>query len=106
LKKEQLENERRAVTGSFEVDFDGLTNYELFSEGTTAAIVATFEGDTEIEAGFLPHVKVTLAEVRFDGETPTVSSDEILSHAMPFTVLDNDSDEPIVVEYQSADTAA
>jgi hypothetical protein len=106
LKKEQLEAERRLLSGSFEVDFEGMDNYELFSQGTMAEVTALFEAETEIESGFLPHVLVTLPEVRFDGTTPNVSSDEILTHEMPFTVLDNGSDEPITIEYQSEDTAA
>lgn len=106
LKKEQLENGRRSYGGSFEMDFESMTAYNRFRDGTEASLVALFEGDTEIESGYVPHVKVTLPSVRFDGETPNVGGDEIVNQPLPFVVTDNGTDEPITIEYQSADTAA
>ena len=105
-KKEQLESGRREFTGSVEVYFEDLTQYNRFTSGTPFAFEATFAGIADgIESGFANHLKVTLPAVRADGETPKVSGPEELTQTIPMKVLDNDTDEPITIEYQTADTA-
>lgn len=102
LKREQLEAGERAISGSLEVEFDGFTIYDLFRVGEPVPLVATFMGST-IEGGLANMVRVTLPAVQVDGETPDVADDGILDQSVPFTVLDNGTDEPVKVEYQTAD---
>ena len=67
---EQRQNERREIMLTAEADFQGLTEYNRFVSGATAAAVLTFTSGTDV-------LTVTL-NVRFDGETPTVAGvDEI-----------------------------
>jgi hypothetical protein len=96
LKKEPLESEKREYTGELLAEFDGLTAYNRFVNGTTAALTATFEGDT-IEDAFKFAVEVNLAVVRFDGETPSVEGAEVLEQPLAYKVLDNGTDSPVEV---------
>lgn len=105
-KKQQLESGKRDFNASVEVDFEDLTQYNRFTSGTPFAFEATFAGEADgIESGFANHVKVTLPAVRADGETPKVSGPDELTQTIPMKVLDNDTDEPVEIEYQSEDTA-
>lgn len=106
LKREQYQAGYTELTGSLEMDFEDLTEYNRFKDGTEAEIVATFEGTTVLDTGYVPHVKVTLPACRFDGDTPTVGGMEILTQSLPFKVLNDGSNEPITIEYQTADTTA
>lgn len=106
LKKEQYPVGVPEITGTLEMDFEDLTEYQRFVDGTEAALVATFQAPTLLETGYYPHLEITLPVVRFDGDTPTVGGPEILTQSLPFKVLDNGTDEPISIEYQSADATA
>lgn len=72
------ENAARVYSGSMVADFKDLTAYNRFVNGTEAALVTT------ITAGASASLTIT-SNVRFDGETPNVASDEILKNPLPFT---------------------
>lgn len=84
--KRPLENTWRAYTGSVEAYFDDLTAYTRFVDGTEASLVLDFEGSV-IEATD-PYKLTITANVRFDGETPTVGGPEELMQPLPFKVTD------------------
>jgi len=100
LRSQPLENALREVTGTFEVEFNGLTNYNRFIAGTEAAIVLLFQGLT-ISGIYKFETKITM-NVRFDGETPKVGGPEIVPQNLPFKVV-NDGTTSIKVEYQTTD---
>jgi hypothetical protein len=101
LRKNPLEAAMREYTGTFEAEFESLTAYNRFVNGTEAEIVLLFQGAT-ISTTYKYETKVT-ANVRFDGETPNVSGPEIVAQTMPFKVVDNGTTS-IKVEYQTTDT--
>lgn len=103
LKKEPLQSSFTELTGSMEMEFEDLTAYERFVNGTEAEVVATFSG-TEIETSYNYQVTVTLPAVRFDGGSPQVGGPEILTQPLSFKVLDDLTNEPITVQYQTTDT--
>lgn len=83
--KEPLEGGYRQVTGSFESDFESLTAYNRFVNGTTAAMVLTFTSGANT-------LTITM-NVRFDGETPTIDSpDDLVALNMGFKALSPTSD--------------
>lgn len=104
LKKEQVPAEMLDITGSLSAEFENLTAYNRFVNGTIASVVAKWEGPT-IETTFKYHVEVTLPAVRFDGETPTVGGADIIPQSLPFRVLSDGSNPPITVVYRTDDTS-
>jgi len=87
-KKESLEGtDKREYSGTIDMEsYLGTTAYQLFTAGTEAAIVAKFTG-ANIETTLNHSVQISLARVRFDGETPNVGGPDMLENALPFKVL-------------------
>lgn len=104
LKKVPLRNGMFSATGNIECDFDGMTHYNAFVAGDVAELVVRFETLEDIETGVKGALEFTCSAIQFDGETPTVGGPELLTQPLPFTVLDNGTDEPISVAYTTLDT--
>lgn len=83
--KEPLENGRREFTGSLTADFESLTQYNRFVNGTEAALVLTFEQSANRS------LEITM-NVRFDGETPAVGGMELIEQTLPFKCTSATSD--------------
>ena len=86
LPREAIENGARSYSGSLVGDFEDLTEYGLYTAGTEAALVLTFDRAADDRS------LVITMNVRLDGETPTVSGPELLEHSMPFTCTSGTSD--------------
>jgi len=83
--KEPLEGGYRQVTGSFEADFDSLTAYNRYVNGTQASMVLAFSSGTT-------SLTITM-NVRFDGETPTIDSpDDLVTLNMGYKAISSTSD--------------
>ena len=96
--KEPLEIGLRTYDGTVVTDFDDLTHYNLFVEGTPVALVATFENGAGDKLTF------TL-NVQFTGETPEVSGFDLLEQSLPFRVISGVSDaDGITVELENDET--
>lgn len=100
LRKAPLENALREYSGTFEAEFEDLTAYNRYVNGTEAEVELLFQGAT-IATTYKYEVKVTM-NVRFDGETPNVGGAEIVPLNMPYKVVD-DGTTSIKVEYQTTD---
>lgn len=75
---------RRDYTGTITTDFDALTHYNLFVNGTEAALVLTFSNGTQSLQGTM--------NVQFTGETPELSGFELLAQPLPFRCISSTSD--------------
>lgn len=82
--KEPIESGKRVVSGTFTADFENLTQYNRFVNGTETAMVLDFTSGT---SSFI----VTM-NVRFDGETPNVSGPELLELPVSFMAVSDTSD--------------
>jgi hypothetical protein len=82
---EPLENGLREIGGTVDADFENLTAYNRFVNGTEASLVLAFN------AGASAQLTATL-NVRFDGETPNVGGPELLPLALPFKAVSSTSD--------------
>ncbi len=82
--KQPLEIGLRGYTGTITTDFDDLTHYNLFVNGTESAVVATFTNGTEI-------IEITM-NVQFTGETPELSGFELLGQTLPYRCISSVSD--------------
>jgi hypothetical protein len=101
LRKQPLEAALREYTGQLEAEFESLTAYNRFVNGTEAELVLLFQGAT-ISTTYKYETKITM-NVRFDGETPSVGGPEIVPQNLPYKVVDN-STTSIKIEYQTTDT--
>lgn len=82
--KEQLQNGLAEFTGTIVTDFESLTAYNRFVNGTEAAMVLSFTNGAD-------SLTITM-NVRFDGETPEVGGVEMLNQSLPFKCLSSTSD--------------
>jgi hypothetical protein len=94
------------ITGTMTVEFDSLTNYNRFVNGTIASVGAKWTASTAIEGSTFPSVEVELPYVRFDGATPEVGGPDVLSYDLEFKALYDGSDEPITIDVVTTDTAS
>ena len=102
LRKNPLEAAMREYTGELEAEFNDLTAYNRFVNGTEAALVLLFEGAT-ISTTYKFATQIT-ANVRFDGETPEVGGAEIIGQTLPFKCLGNTSASALTILYRTTDT--
>lgn len=77
---EPIEAERREYTGSLQLEFTDLTQYDRFVNGTTAAVVVTFATSTTTSL-------VLTYNCRFDGETPKVGGRGIIDQPLPIKAI-------------------
>ena len=75
--KKALVNGLAAISGTFVADFESLTNYNRYVNGTEATLTLAFN------AGADGQLTIT-SNVRFDGETPNVAGMELLELSQPF----------------------
>ncbi|MGH3834191.1 MAG: phage tail tube protein [Pseudonocardiaceae bacterium] len=102
LREVPLEAEFREYTGELETEFQDLTAYNRFVNGTEAALVLTFTGAAI--SGAFNFATVITANVRFDGETPTVGGAEIIEQPLAYKCLGNTSASALTVLYRTTDT--
>ena len=102
--KEPIMNDLVKISGEVTAEFESLTAYNRFVNGTLAALDVTWTGGV-IEGAFSYYLKVTLNNVRFEGETPSVDGPDVLMQKLPFMAVYDGSNGPISIEYQTTDTA-
>lgn len=87
----------REYTGSLELEFADLTQYDRFAAGTEGALSLAFTSGTSSVA--------IAANIRYDGETPTVGDRSILSQNLPFKCVASGADSTaITVTLVNADS--
>lgn len=88
LRKQPLENGWRAATGSLVADFESLVAYNRFVNGTEASLSLKFTGaDISGSTPLTPFSFEIVANVRFDGETPSVGGPELLEQPLQFKAV-------------------
>lgn len=92
------------ITGNLDVEFQNLTDfYNLFAADTAAKLELIFIGDA-IDTAYNYELHITLADVRFEGETPKVSGPELVYQSIPFVGLDPSAGEAVTILYRNTDT--
>lgn len=103
LMRQPIEQSLRVYTGNVAADFEDTTAYNRFVNGTEAALVLKFEGAT-ITGIYKFTVQIT-ANVRFDGETPTIGGREVIKQPLPFKAIASSTDaSALTVLYRTTDT--
>jgi hypothetical protein len=85
---EPLEAGLRTYEGSLDIEFTDLTQYARYTAGTEVALSVVFTSGADV---------VTIAaNVRLDGETPTVSGTDILEQSVGFKAVASGADSTAV----------
>lgn len=105
LGRQQLEGEGiREYTGKLEMEFESLTQYNLFVNGTIGEVTAFFEGPV-VAAGLASALEITMPNVRFDGETPNVPGAQLLQLPLAYKAVDAEAAKgPVQLKYRTIDT--
>lgn len=102
FKGEQIEQGYRNPTGNATIEWQSSQAiYNAYSADTTTSLELTFTGPTVNGQTYL--LDFILPSIKFDGESPKVAGQQVVTQATPFTVLDDEATVPIQVIYQSED---
>lgn len=105
VKKEQIENGWRALTGNLDGEFTSRTEiWDVMKSDTTTALQITFTGSV-IESTYHNTLDIILPAVKFDTASVAVPGPDIIPQAVPFTVLDDGANAVCQVSITSTDTA-
>lgn len=97
--KQPLEIGLRSYTGTVTTDFDDLTHYNLFVNGTQAAVELLFDNGSET-------LTIT-TNAQFTGETPELSGFDLLAQTLPFRCISTTSDaDAITAELVNGEASA
>jgi tail tube protein len=106
FKAEQIENNFRKISGTFTAEWlSAETMYNAFAADTSLALQLTFTGPTVGTGGGNPELfQILIPNIKLDGESPKVPGPAIITQALAFTGLDDETNNQIQVTYQSLDT--
>lgn len=82
--KASISAHTRDIGGTIVADFESLTAYNRFVNQTAAALTLTFTSGTNILA--------ITGNIEFDGETPNITSEDMLEQRLPWKALHATSD--------------
>jgi hypothetical protein len=102
LRKRPLEAAVREYTGDITSEFASLTDYNRFINGTEATLILLFNAGV-IATTYNYELKIT-ANIRVDGDTPTVSGPDIVEQPLKFKCVGNTAASALTIEYQTTDT--
>jgi hypothetical protein len=104
IKKEQIENGYRELSGTLDGEFTSRTEiWDLMQADTTTALQITFTG-SNIASTFFNTIDIILPVVKFDTADVSVGGPDIVMQSVPFKVLDDGVNAPIQVSITSTDT--
>lgn len=104
FKNEPIENNYRKISGSFTAEWQSSEAfYNAFSADTTTSLELTFVGSTVSTSNYL--LDIIIPNIKLEGETPKVGGPGVITQALNFTGLDDETTTPIQVTYQSEDVA-
>lgn len=104
IMKEPIEAAMAEVTGEFLVEFESLTQYNRYVNGTEATLAGTWQGAV-IEGSLRYQLVVAMGAVRFDGITPNVGGPDILEMSVPYRALASGTLSPYTITYRTTDTS-
>lgn len=104
LKEEPINTPFDVLNGSLDVEFRNLTDfYNAFSADTELELELGFVGGV-IEGAHNYEFKVTLTNVRLEGETPKITGPELVYQSIPFVGLDDATNPAVTVFIKTTDT--
>ena len=104
LKSKPLQNQISAGSGTATVRFSDLTHYNRYRNNTIPTLKLEFIGPV-IASTYYETITLMCNAVGFTGETPTVDGPDTLDHAIPFDILFDGTNAPLIASYTSTDVA-
>ena len=104
LQAKPIQNEFYDVDIEFGGDFKDLTFTTLYDADTIVPVIVDFQGPL-IAGTYKEFITFTFANCLPDIEDPDVTGPDVLSQGLKFNALDSGSGNPMVITYQSLDTA-
>lgn len=98
LKREQIVNGFRAVSGTLNAEFIDTTAYAAILADTTSSLQLTLTSGSEV-------LDITLPAIKFEGDAPQVGGPETIMQALNFTAFDDGTNQPLTMVYTTADAA-
>jgi len=106
VKKEQIENGYRTLTGQLDGEFTAESEtWDVMKADTTTALQLTLTGSV-IASTFHNTLDIILPAVKFDTSDISINGPDIVQQSVPFTVLDDSTNAVIQVSITSTDTDA
>ena len=94
-----------SYTGTISGEFEDLTQYNSFINGTEFKLEFIVTDGTAIAGSHYPYFHVTMPKCKWTGSTPVSSLDAMTTIDLPFTVLWDGSSAAITITYMSTDTS-
>lgn len=105
FKAEPIENDFRDISGQFVTEWlNAESRYQAFASDTPLALELDFIGPGIGSGSDLSSLKVLIPSIYLDGESPKVGGPAVVTQTVPFTGLDNGTDNPIQATYISLDS--
>lgn len=105
LKDEQINVPFDSMGGTLDVEFQNLTDfYNAFAADSAHILILKYTGGI-IEGAHNFDLQITMNNVRFEGETPTVSGPELVYQSIPFVGLDHATLDAVEIIYKTTDAA-
>lgn len=95
-----------SVTGSITAEYDSTYFRDAVADQTSMALVATFEGPTDITTGNPATLQVVVPDIRFEGELPKSNGGDVIAQSLEFTGFDGlVAAHALYIAVRTADTA-
>jgi Phage tail tube protein len=106
---EPIENDWRSGSGSLEIEWNQAAIasggvYDAFQGDTQVCMVISLVGLSTIATSIYPTLTFILPAVKLDGESPKLNGPAVVKQAVPFTFLDDTTDNPIQINYITTDS--
>jgi hypothetical protein len=106
FKAEQLENDYRDVTGQFVIEWlNSEAQYEAFAADTPTCLELTFVGDGIGTGTDHAGLTILIPQIFLEGDSPKVGGPAVVTQTVPFTGLDDSTNNPIQATYWTLDAA-
>lgn len=104
VKAEQPITGFRKISGKLTAEFTDTTLLAKYLSDATTALVLTFTGGVIANAA-TEKLVINVSAVKFNADTPNVSSPGVIDLAMTFEAYDDGSNAPLTITYQTADAS-
>jgi hypothetical protein len=106
FKDDQLDNGLRAITGQFEIEWlSSEARYNAFASDTPTPLQLQFLGPAIGTGSDFSTFTMLIPDVFLDDASPQVGGPEVVKETIPFTGLDDGTNNPIQATYWTLDTA-
>jgi hypothetical protein len=105
FKAEQLQNGLRAITGSLTIEWlSSLQRYNAFAADTPTPLQLKFLGPSIGSGSDFSTLTILVPDIFLDGESPKIGGPEVVQQTIPFTGLDDGTNNVIQATYWTLDS--